>query len=104
MAMREDYGIDEALWLQQQTAPTSRLHPSPTGVVPNEHDAGGGIPREVHIPTDSEESNHHSDSCGEEESTGSPPSIACPATADEREAWRNTNTAAANMLLMLARS
>lgn len=68
-----------------------------------------GIPREVHIPTDSEESNHQSDSCCEEEFCPSPiPSppttTTAPVEQDDAMLLQNVNTAAANMLLMLARS
>lgn len=99
MAIRgEDYGIGTTLLLPQNTSKSLS-----TTVVPlTKNDKSGGIPRVVHIPTDSEESNHHSDSCGEDESTGSPSPMARQAW--QTEGFHNTNTAAANMLLMLARS
>jgi hypothetical protein len=109
MAIRgEDYcGIGQSMVQREQKHIPEGIEYqlSISGLVSSSADEG--IPREVHVPTDSEESNHHSDSCGEEESTGSPSPIASPTTKTEREAsmlQRNMNTAAANMLLMLARS
>jgi hypothetical protein len=94
---------------QQQQSMSCLMEQPPSPFASTTHN-NVGIPREVHIPTDSEESNQHSDSCccEEDESCSSP--IPPPTYAallggqDEAMLLQNVNTAAANMLLMLARS